>query len=206
MSYKNKLKYIIILLIISNLNVNSQNIQTSIEYIIKNYPEATLIDIYKSFFQDQFGLGHLVTDSLSAKEQLITEIEDNEIYSKLPIEPTGYLHQYYRVNLSLIKSGKIPFELFFQVFMESTKNDQQISLKQWKKEWKKILKVINTMNINFKEYRQDKKTIELLLKDGNYACHHSKIYNKLYHPHYRLIKASLISRLLTEEEIKDMTK
>ncbi len=163
-----------------------------------NYPESTLQDLYKSFFQDQFGLGHLVSDSVSARNYLRQELEESEEFSHLEFEPTGYKENFYRVNLSVIKSGKVSFEEYFHAFINSARESRPITLRKWKREWKKILKVIVRMDLGLKNFESDKNAIDSLLESGQYAYHHSGIYNRLYHPHYRLIKKDIAKKLLKQ--------
>lgn len=33
---------------------------------LKYYPEAQLVDLYKNYFQDAYGSGHLITDTTTA--------------------------------------------------------------------------------------------------------------------------------------------
>lgn len=195
MSYK-KGKILFVILMIFSVDCYSQSIQNAVKRMMHDYPQSTLQDMYKSFFQDQFGLGHLVSDSVSARNYLRQEIEESEHFSYLEFEPTGYKKNFYRVNLSLVKSGMISFEDYFQAFMKSARDNHPITLYKWEREWKKILRIISDMDLGLKDFESDKKAIDSLLRNGQYACHHSQTYNQLYHPHYRLIKRKIAKKLL----------
>ena len=171
-------------------------IRNAVNRMLHDYPASTLQDMYKSFFQDQFGLGHLVSDSISARDYLMRELEESEEFQSLDFEPTGYKGNFQRVSLSLIKSGRVSFEDYFRAFMRSAETFTPVSQKKWEREWRRIIKVIEKMNLSLPDYEIDKKNIESLLRSGQYATHHSTIYNQTYHPHYRLIKTDLARELL----------
>jgi len=46
----------------------NQRFETAVLYESKYYPEARLRDIYKNFFQDPFGPGHLIPDTTKQQE------------------------------------------------------------------------------------------------------------------------------------------
>ncbi|MBN2572179.1 MAG: hypothetical protein JXA68_08635, partial [Ignavibacteriales bacterium] len=57
--------FCLFLLLIISINIKGQDsteikIKNAIESELKHFPEATLIDIYKNFFQDEFGPGHII--------------------------------------------------------------------------------------------------------------------------------------------------
>ena len=43
-----------------------ERVASAVERMLADYPQSTLQDIYKSFFQDRFGPGHIVPDSAKA--------------------------------------------------------------------------------------------------------------------------------------------
>lgn len=83
-----------------------------IRKMLREYPQSTLQDIYKSFFQDRFGPGHLVADTAAARKYLRTEIEKMETSSLPYYEPAGAGKNFYRVNLSLVKEGVVSEDIF----------------------------------------------------------------------------------------------
>ena len=52
------------------------SIQTAIERQMATYPESTLQDIYKSFYQEHFGPGHIISDTASARRYLMRELSE----------------------------------------------------------------------------------------------------------------------------------
>lgn len=155
--------------------------------MLVRYPDSELRDIYKSFFQDRFGPGHLIGDTLAARRYLHSElIKMGE--SSLPYyEPAGAGGNYYRVSLAVIRDGLITEDEFFKAFMESAGKVTFPTIADWTAEWNDILKVIPT---NLRNYDSDKAMIDSVLASGNYAVHHSRRFNESYHPHYRLIDKS----------------
>lgn len=165
-----------------------------IRKMLREYPQSTVQDIYKSFFQDRFGPGHLVADTAAARKYLRTEIEKMGTSSLPYYEPAGAGKNFYRVNLSLVKEGVVSEDIFFSAFLESAAKIKFPTIEEWSAEWNEILRYIPT---DIENYSADKCRIDSLLATGNYVCHHSRRYNVAYHPHYRLIDKQVFeSRLL----------
>ena len=76
---------------------------------IKNHPNQTLQDVYKSCYQDEYGPGHLISNESSAINSLYQEINSIEKdYNPITlIEQTGIYGNYLRVDLTLIRDGII---------------------------------------------------------------------------------------------------
>ena len=56
------------------LDAQSLAIREAIDRQMATYPESTLQDVYKSFYQDRFGPGHMISDTASARSYLMREI------------------------------------------------------------------------------------------------------------------------------------
>ena len=167
-----------------------------------NYPASTLKDVYKNFFQDAFGPGHLMSDAPDATERMASYLrsECEEAKADKDVSPyyvkTGWHGRFYRVNLSVVNDGKVPFDTFLNAFVESARNFTLPSIDDWSKEWTEIEKVFVSCGYKVPDYKADSKAIKALLKEGKYASHHSQAYNDAYHPHYRLIEASIFEEQL----------
>ncbi|MFW6290620.1 MAG: hypothetical protein ACOC0R_06595, partial [Mariniphaga sp.] len=85
----------------------NKKIEKAINIELTHYPEARLRDIYKNFFQDAFGPGHLIPDTARAGSYLNYELQQ-PIGDTLKWQPVGAENDYYRINLSLVKDGVIP--------------------------------------------------------------------------------------------------
>jgi hypothetical protein len=166
-------------------------IETSVREKLTMYPASTLQDLYKSYFQDYFGPGHLITDTVAARKYLEHEIGQEDYRDTLWLESTGYHGNFYRVNLVLIKNGTIPIDTFFRYFISSVNTVTGISMDRWKREWNIILDVIDGMDPDLPNYASDRQMIDSLLNTGDYVVHHSDLYIDTYHPHYRIIHRQL---------------
>lgn len=162
--------------------------------MLERYPQAHVQDIYKSFFQDRFGPGHLVSDTTAARQYLHRELLEMDSTAMPLYEAAGAGRNYYRVSLAVIKDGIIPEQDFFDIFLESASKVTFPAIEEWAEEWAGILKVIPA---DLENYAADRAMIDSVLARGEYAVHHSRQFEEVYRPHYRLIdKSTFQSRLL----------
>lgn len=166
---------------------------------MKVYPKSTLKDLYKNFFQDKFGPGHIISDTTAAGKYLRRELASYEECTGDIAEPTGWEGNFLRVNLSVIKKGEIPYDTFFDAFVRSVNGIRPVSVAEWKKEWLQIEAIIRSMKLSLPDYEADRKEIVDRLDRGEYVGHHSKAFEAAYSPHYRII-----SRQIFEEELKPL--
>ena len=162
-------------------------IRAAVENQLKTYPKSTLQDLYKNFFQDYFGPGHIVSDTTSAGAYLDRELASFEKAEGAYYEPTGYNGHFYRVNLSVVKEGIISRDVFFDAFVRSVSSIQPMPVEEWKKEWAMIDSVIHTMNLSLANYAQEREKLFSLLEQGKFVMHHSQPFSEAYDPHYRII-------------------
>ena len=162
-------------------------VHTAVERMMADYPASTLQDIYKSFFQDRFGPGHMVADTAQAAAYLRHELESVENLDVKLYEPTGEHGNYYRVALAAIANGKVPFDTYLSCFLRSVREVDAVDVEEWAAEWARMEKVISSMDLGLPGYAEDAAAIEEMLASGHYAVHHSKLYNGHYAPHYRII-------------------
>lgn len=173
-----------------------KRIEKAVHFQLSIYPESNLTDIYKSFFQDYFGPEHLINDPAEAKKNIMSEVNSTANFKGLMLEPTGYRHRFYRVNLSLLHDARIPVDTFMSVFLESSKKVKRGRIEKWIKEWKFIDKIIEKMNLQIQGYEKDRKFINELLLKNEYIVHHSDHFIKKYDPHYRIISKKLFDKKL----------
>lgn len=162
-------------------------VHTAVERMLSDYPASTLQDIYKSFFQDRFGPGHIVADTAQAAVYLRHELESVDNLDVKLYEPTGEHCNYYRVALAAIASGKVPFDTYLSCFLRSVREVKAVDVEVWAAEWALKEKVIASMDLGLPGCADDAAAIEEMLSSGHYAVHHSKQYNAHYAPHYRII-------------------
>lgn len=180
-------------------DVFNEAVRNAVARQMKAYPKSTLKDLYKNFFQDKFGPGHIISDTTSAGNYLRRELASySEIEGEIA-EPTGWEGNFYRVNLSVIKEGKIPYQTYFDAFIRSVQGIQPVAVSDWQKEWRAIELIIRSMNLSLPGYADDRKEIEERLERGEYVGHHSKVFEETYSPHYRII-----SKQIFEKELQPM--
>ncbi len=173
-----------------------EKVRAAVERQLRDFPYSTLQDIYKSFFQDHFGPGHLVADTSRAIAYLREELSKAGTPTNMLYEPTGCCGNYYRVSLSAVASGRVPFDTYLNAFLSSAREVGENEVKEWSAEWKRIENIISSMQLNLPGYEADALAINEMLHNGHYAVHHSRTYNEHYAPHYRIIEKSIF-----EEEI-----
>ena len=174
--------------------VDADAVRVAVERMMADYPHLTLQDIYKSFFQDNFGPGHAVPDSAQAAAWLRNELAKVDRLDVTLYEPTGYKGNYYRVSLAAIASGKVQAYALLSAFLRSVRAVQPSEVDAWAKEWEQIEGVIATMELSLPNYDADAKAIKEMLATGHYAVHHSNLYNEHYAPHYRIIAKDIFEK------------
>lgn len=173
-----------------------KKVTTAIEKQLKVYPQSRIQDIYKNFFQDKFGPGHIITDTAAAGAYLRSELESydlNELSFRGPLLDTlGWEHRFVRVDLRAIKEGKINYDCFFSAFIRSAESFTLPDMDKWQEEWTAIVAILEQMNTpvtRYTDYEQEKKEIAARLATGDYVGHHSNFFSESYAPHYRIISA-----------------
>ena len=189
-----KIVYFIILFLVVAISCGTSHesrIKEAVKRQLADYPASSLQDIYKSFFQDNFGPGHIVTDTAGARAYILYEIENARKYDAHYFEPAGLGDNFYRVSLATVADSIVPLDLYIAAFLASVKDIGPVDVDKWRYQWAGILEVIEDMNLSLPDYDSDVVSIDSLLSSGQYAWHHSRRYNSLYHPHYRLIKKEI---------------
>lgn len=123
-------------------------VRSAVERQMQGYPKSTLKDLYKNFFQDKFGPGHIVSDTTAAGNYLRREMASYTETEGEIAEPTGWEGNFYRVNLSVIKNGQIPYQTFFDAFIRSVNGIRPVTVAEWQKEWNRIEAIIRSMNLS----------------------------------------------------------
>ena len=171
----------------------------AIERQLKTYPESTLQDVYKSFYQDRFGPGHMIADTASARQYLMYELSNMTDKSEVYYEPTGNKGRFVRVYLSAVADGLITADQLLDAFVRSANGVQKTEI-DWETEWHHIEEIIVKNDIQINGFEAD----AALLREAsrqNQAVHHSRAYNAAYHPHYRIVERSIF-----EKELKHLIK
>ena len=172
-----------------------QTLQMALERQMDTYPEARLQDIYKSFYQDHFGPGHLITDTAMARHYLYSELSGNDLSYPVYYEPTGREGRFVRVFLSAVADSLVSAEELLDAFIRSA-NEFQEPQTEWVTEWAEIVRTIHEGKIAVEGFVEDEPALTEAAKD-NQAAHHSRAYNVAYSPHYRIVRRDIF-----EKEIK----
>jgi len=176
-------------------------VRVAVSRQMQKYPKSTLKDLYKNFFQDKFGPGHIIGDTASAGNYLRRELASYTECTGDIAEPTGWEGNFLRVNLSVIKNGQIPYATFFDAFVRSVNGIRPVTVDQWQKEWLRIEAIVRSMDLALPGYEADRKEIEERLDRGEFVGHHSKVFEDSYSPHYRIV-----SKDIFEKELKPLLK
>lgn len=158
---------------------------------MQKYPEATLQDIYKGSFQDVFGPAHLLTDRSAVENYIRYELAHADTLAGDDYEPCSWQGRFYRVNLSVIREGKVPMDEFVDAFMQSAGGIDTTLTAVWIAEWETLLREVKAVAPELKHFAEDSARITRLLEEGQYVVHHSRVFNETYHPHYRIIRKDL---------------
>ena len=172
--------------------MDSAAVKAAISNQLETYPESRLQDLYKSFFQDRFGPGHIIRDRESARDYILSELTGADTLMGPKTEPCGWESNYVRVNLSVVADGLLTADELTDALMASAKEIKEEDIERWKEEWAEILAIIEKHYPDIPNLEEDKTKIVELLASGQYAYHHSEAYNAAYHPHYRIIAKELI--------------
>jgi hypothetical protein len=176
---------------VSTAQIREKEVQQFVDLELKNYPEASLLDFYKNYFQDAYGPGHLIPDTTHAGEYLNWELSQSDWSDTLLWQPLGTQHDFYRINLLLLKNGTIPRDTLLLGMVKSAQLSRNPDIVSWKKEWNEVLQIIKKYKPDLLGMEQDEKMIAETLSKGNVVMHHSKRYEETYHPHYRIVHRSV---------------
>ncbi len=166
-------------------------IRTAAERQLQAYPSSTLRDLYKSFFQDRFGPGHLISDTASAGAFLREELASRSRFKGPLYEPAGCARHFVRVNLAVVKDGLVPFQTYFSAFLRSAEGFRPVPLEEWRREWSLISGVISKLDRPVENYAKDSLELVGLLNSGECDVHHSRAFSESYDPHYRIIRRDI---------------
>jgi len=164
-----------------------RQIREFVKHELAHYPGAGLADLYKSYFQDAYGPGHLIPDTTQAGAYLGQELKEPLWGDTLKWQALGTRHDFYRINLSLVKEGRIPRKVLLEAMVKSASLARKPDIADWREEWAEVVGVIRKMGIVLPGFEEEEKAIEERLVQGEVTGHHSRQFVELYHPHYRII-------------------
>ena len=195
--------YKVIILIILSVKIIGKNnelkrdLSILIEQI-KNHPNQTLQDVYKSCYQDEYGPGHLIANESSSMNYILEEINTMEKDYNPPtlFEQTGLDGNYIRVDLTLVKNGTIPFFILFKALLISADIGSKKTDEGWADIWSNIVDEIKNSSLEFPNFEEDMKNLDNISKSEDKVVHHSDLYENTYHPHYRIIEKNVFEKYI----------
>ena len=176
--------------------IDTVAVRSAIEMQLATYPESTLQDFYKSFYQEHFGPGHIISDTASARRYLMRELSEMGETASPYFEPTGSQGDYVRVYLSAIADSLITAEQLLDAFVRSANLWQEPTV-SWMEKWEAIVSIIQANKIELEGFETDLPMLTEAARN-NQAVHHSRRYNEAYHPHYRIVERSIFERELMQ--------
>ena len=163
---------------------------------LETYPESALQDVYKTFYQDRFGPGHMITDTAAMRDYLLDELQA-ALWDSVPnpyYEPTGAQGRFVRVYLRGIQEGLITAEQLFDAFVRSAEPVAQPTT-SWADEWASIVSELTAEELMWLD--RDTTQADLnLAAEMNRAVHHSNAYRQAYHPRYRIVEKTIFEQEL----------
>ena len=170
-------------------SIDTIAVRSAIERQLATYPESTLQDIYKTFYQEHFGPGHIISDTASARRYLMRELSEVGKTQSPYFEPTGSQGDYVRVYLSAVSDSLITAEQLLDALIRSANSWQEPSV-NWMEKWGTIVSVIQANKIGLEGFETDLPLLNEAARNSQ-AVHHSQPFNEAYHPHYRIVERSI---------------
>lgn len=174
-----------------------QAVQRAIERQLSHYPQSTMQDIYKSFYQDRFGAGHMISDTAAVREYMqyelrLAAVDDTVVWPPLS-EPVGAHGNYVRVYLTCVTDDMLTAEQLLGAFVRSAEPPKQ-PRQSWAEEWQHIARAAQEAGVTCSD--EDSRLLMQAAQD-NRAVHHSKAYSKAYRPHYRIVRKDIFDNELS---------
>ena len=158
----------------------------SVRVILDRYPGASLRDIYKSFYQDACGPGHMIEDSAAARAYFDDELTLMVSKRYYEIEPCGIGRNYCRISMDYVADGLVTADDFYNHFIESHASHSVAEPESWAVKWERIRTVMQSLHHDIVDYASDLAHIEKSIANARYTMRHSPQYVRLYAPHYRI--------------------
>jgi len=178
---------------------------------LAHHPASTLIDIYKLFMQSTLGPGHLIPDPDTARQYLHKELNEHKTYiSRFALDSThpyitaikpkyttkegtaiicpclaldcDAVFPFARYSLKLLQDKVIPFETYFDAFIETANTCQKLDFDLFSSGWQGVLDYLTDIHFTFID-----DDIQKINQAMYQLVSHSQTYNQIYHPSYRVI-------------------
>ena len=158
------------------------------------HPAAQLVDLYKVFYQGTFGPSHIMEDQAVALRLLAEEIDCDE-FDQVLWQDVSYMENFFRINLVIVKNRQILIDDLFRALVASSRIGATLSHDEWKEEWYRIDNVLRD-SLPEEIFTPESSVIVKEAVEGGKLVHHSALYKRSYHPHYRVISREWFERLI----------
>lgn len=162
-----------------------------VETMLNRYPEATLQDIYKTMYQDRFGVAHILAERDVMCRYIAKEVGLTVGQCECYYEPCGWRGEYVRVDLRAVRDGLITAERLTDMLIATAALAGDVDAVKWQEEWNTICEVCDDLVVGLDDYDSDLQTLSQLAIECQ-TVHHSDSYREAYNPHYRIVHRSLL--------------
>ena len=128
-------------------------------------------------------------------EYIVRESQTATRFEEQYAEPCGWRGNFIRINLKAVVEGKISAEELADAFIASVVAVNEEDLASWQTEWADIERAVVEHYPTLEGFEEDSATIAALISDGKYVKHHSRKYNEVYSPHYRIVSREQYEKL-----------
>lgn len=174
---------------------NSRALADFLRHCIETHPESGVQDIYKTLYQEEFGVGHLIGSREAALQYLQRERAtlDTTVLGETLLEPCGPDSMQWRVNLRpYFRAGGSDSALVDAMIASahSATGRRARFLKTWEKTG--VLLTREGWPALAAPYRDFTRR----MRAANWpAVHHSPEYARSYKPAYRVLARSMLGRI-----------
>jgi hypothetical protein len=162
----------------------------------QRYPKLEIQDLYKLSLQASLGIEHFMSDTVAMFRYLNDELAQVDANDRDPLTesltPDGQL---VRLNLRPFKLSKGDPALLIRAMAETAKAYRG-ARKNMFAYWGTIELMAEERLIAFKK-RELQKYFQKRSRERFPAVHHSAIYERTYHPAYRVVRKELVPSLFT---------
>lgn len=154
----------------------------------KQYPGFEIQDAYKLLFQSSLGVGHLIADSVAAKNYLLQEmgaLGNSAESDETLIEFISTDSSMVRVNLRPFMRQHLDPDLLFKAMIETMIYNKKTK-KDFAAEWREYVYLVHSGYLRFDPEKLDEFNYNIAAQ--NYPMiHHSEFYSTHYAPAYRVV-------------------
>ncbi len=186
----------VILIILSVTGCAMTGMQEIFIQHFDKYPEMEIKDYYKLLYQAEFGVKHLLVDTVKSKTYLIKELNSIEPKDENLYEYISNDKNIIRLNLNSAKFRGIPVDVIFNAMKLSAEEINGNETKFFEK-WHELKELVKAKKINLGMEK-------IIGYETGFSSplreeHHSEQFVKLYAPHYRVVLKTIFEKLYSDK-------